>query len=258
MSDSKSTPLPLHDLQLDELELQTPNGRPASFLVRHGTNDHNVVFSITAADEYGLKGLPEMDGWALDIGAHVGAVGICLAIDNPGLTIVAIEPVPDNAELARMNARRNGVEDRFLVLDAAVGPAGTATRVRYGFIAAGGSDFDHHAWVGNTSLVYADPPVESFMEVEVPCIDLRNLAGDYASSPPAFVKIDCEGGEWDALADIISLGAARVVGEWHPVLGRTSATELIDAFLKAGYTINVTGPLGGPGGFFATKVVVPE
>lgn len=244
--------LPLADLQLDELDTATPNGNTVRFLVRHGSNDHNTVASLSVFDEYGLRGLPQMSGWALDIGAHVGGVGVCLAIDNPELNVIAIEPVPDNAQLCRVHAERNGLGRRFKVIEGAVGKAGTTTLVRYGFKVDAGDPFDHHAWIGNTSLVYVDPPVESHMEVEVPCISLAELAYTYeALGPPAIVKVDCEGGEWDALPEIVALSSPRVVGEWHPVCGRGSADELVDAFSEAGYEVTTTGPAAGPGGFLA-------
>ena len=48
----------------------------------------------------------------LDLGAGVGAVGLCLARRMPDCTILGIELQPALAELAEHNALRNGLSDR--------------------------------------------------------------------------------------------------------------------------------------------------
>lgn len=237
--------------ELDQHELQTPNGNPVKFLFRRGTNDHNVMHSCCTFDEYGLKDL-ELSGWALDLGAYLGGVGVALAVDHPDLCVFCVEPVPDNAELIRQHATMNNVEERVTVLEAAAGKPDTTTQVRYGFRSDADGEYDHHAWVGNASMVYADPPVEAHDTIEVPCLDLLDFFDGLLSlDPPALIKIDCEGGEWDALEQLVALGSPHVVGEWHPVCGRTGASELIWAFAAAGYDVGLTGPINGPGGFTA-------
>ena len=52
----------------------------------------------------------------LDLGAGVGAVGLCLAMRMPGISVTGIELQPAFAELAERNARLNGVEDRVSTL----------------------------------------------------------------------------------------------------------------------------------------------
>jgi len=49
----------------------------------------------------------------LDLGAGVGAVGLCLAARIPGCTVVGIELQPALAQLAERNAILNGVEQRI-------------------------------------------------------------------------------------------------------------------------------------------------
>jgi FkbM family methyltransferase len=234
--------------ELDEASFTTPNNRAARFLVRRGTNDWNVLNSILTADEYEVAGL-ELEGWALDLGAHIGGIAIALALDNPLLFVVAVEPVPGNAELIRLNADLNDVADRVMVREEAVGPPGTRTHVRFGF--AGSELAEHHAFIGNAVFIVDGEPDCLFEQVEVGCVDLRALAYE-ALSPPVFVKVDCEGGEWAALDQIVSLGADRVVGEWHPIRIHTR-DELARAFCDAGYTVELTGPEGGPGGFTALR-----
>src|SRR5947208_16888203 len=86
----------------------TPHGRGTSRVTRPGTSDWNTVSACNGSnDEYHL---PEgLQGWALDVGAHIGALTVPLLVDNPGLRAVAIEALPENVELLRMNLERNGV-----------------------------------------------------------------------------------------------------------------------------------------------------
>lgn len=49
----------------------------------------------------------------LDLGAGVGAVGLCLAIRVPDCTVVGIELQPALADLARRNATNNGLGERL-------------------------------------------------------------------------------------------------------------------------------------------------
>lgn len=52
----------------------------------------------------------------LDLGAGVGAVGLCLARRVSDCTIVGVELQPALAELARRNAARNGLDQRLSIL----------------------------------------------------------------------------------------------------------------------------------------------
>src|SRR3954471_2660838 len=52
----------------------------------------------------------------LDLGAGVGAVGLCLARRVADCTIVGVELQPALGELARRNATRNGLHERLCIL----------------------------------------------------------------------------------------------------------------------------------------------
>ncbi len=226
--------------ELDEVCFTTPNGNRAFFYARRGTTDWNTINSITTADEYGVAGL-ELSGYALDLGAHIGAMAIALAIDNPALSVIAVEPIPENAELVSRNAERNGLSDRVDVLQQAVGRAGETLTVNYGFV--GDETAEHHAFIGNSTLV---SEAVDHRSTTVPCFDLWALPW----GSPSFVKIDCEGGEWEAIEPLIGLACPRIAGEWHPTDGHVR-DDLVLPFVDAGYTVETTGPEAGPGGFTA-------
>ncbi|ABM81160.1 class I SAM-dependent methyltransferase [Hyperthermus butylicus] len=59
--------------------------------------------------------VPE-EGTVLDMGCGYGAIGITLAKAHPRLHVVMVDVNPKAVELARLNARHNGVENRVEVL----------------------------------------------------------------------------------------------------------------------------------------------
>ena len=220
----------------------TPKRNFVQMTYRLETSDWNTVSSVMLpSDEYGLAAL-DLCGRAADIGAHIGAVTVALLMDNPNLVVTAVEPIPDNVELLHENLARNGVADRCHVIAAAVGK-GKSTIIRYGY--EGSENATHHAFIGNSSIVYPDNPnALPHKEAKVPVLSLKDLG------PVSFVKIDCEGGEWGFLAGDVS-GIGRIHGEAHPVLGHR-APDMAD-ILAATHDVTFSGANLDPGpcGFVA-------
>lgn len=215
----------------------TPNGRSAMMHVRLGTNDWNTCYASMNEDEYGLRGR-RVTGSAIDIGGYLGTVAIGLLVDNPGLRVECVEPLPENVDLIWRNARLNGVADRLFVHEAAVGNGQPAV-VNYAY--EGDENELHHAFVGNASIVQRDLPHRS---VTVPTLTPSDFG------PASFVKIDCEGGEWDFFAAGDTSKFERIVGERHPAGGTRDDLRA----LLPGHDVTFTGPEGGPDEFVAVRV----
>jgi FkbM family methyltransferase len=234
---------------LDSKEFRTPKGHLVQMLVRVGTSDHNTLYSALNEDEYGLSGM-NLSGRAADIGAHIGSVAVGLLVDNPDLRVVAVEPVPPNVELLRQNLERNGVLDRCEVIAAAVGK-GKTTTIRYGSLGMD-SDTDaerenatHHAFIGNSALVYPKTPKRPHESAEVPVRSLKSLL------PLDFLKIDVEGGEWGFLASPDVSEVRYIVGEVHPTNGH--APLHMAQLLGETHVVSFNGPPAGPCGFVAVR-----
>ena len=89
-------------------------GVPVEFVVEPG------VFSKSRVDP-GTKLLLESmiipeEGYVLDLGAGYGVIGITLAKINPKLKIYMVEINRRAVKLCKLNAKRNGVEDRVIIL----------------------------------------------------------------------------------------------------------------------------------------------
>ncbi len=178
------------------------NGVTVEMTIRPDTNDDNVCRSILMEDEYRLP--RDLEGVAVDVGAHIGAATVALLILNPGLRVVAIEPVPDNVELLRANTARFG--DRVEIIEGAAGKQPTHV-IRYGY--TGDESASVHRFIGNQHM----PPGTPFRAARVPGVSLSALVEQYG--PIAFLKIDCEGCEHDFLDDPAIGEVALIHGEWH-------------------------------------------
>lgn len=211
-----------------------PNG--LRFDCRAGTTDWNTVYACAVEDEYGLGHLPLRGKLVFDIGAHIGGLTVLAAVR--GARVVAVEPVPPNAELVRRNAGLNEVAHLVTVIEAVAGPPGT--EIRWGF--AGDAVTNAHAFIGSTE--YTEDACEVW---EPPAITLLQMMLTYGR--PDVLKLDCEGGEWSILAELEAREVPLIVGEWHPVHDHQRAS--IDGWLGETHDLTYTGPEAGPAGFRA-------
>lgn len=227
-------------------DMQTARGNPVRLAVRDGTSDLSVAFATMrpwggpASDEYRLADISPLSGVALDIGAHIGTVSMALLADHPDLHVIAVEPLAENVECIRQSAEANGWTDRITILEAAVGD-GPAVTVRWG--AVDDSEFARtNAYIGD-----GRPDAPGSLTIEVPAVTLTTLVG-LAGGSVAFLKVDCEGGEWSLLADPAIAHVERIAGEWHGVPGAAGVRALLDP------THDVDAPDGeGEGLFFAVR-----
>ena len=226
---------------LTTVAFTTPRGMPVSMLIRDGTNDYNTAYSCLNEDEYDLRDL-HLSGRALDVGAYIGGVAIALAMDNPDLEVIALEAVPANAELTRQNVKLNGLDDWITVVEAAAcKPRQKTAQVHYGY--RGSESALHHAFVGNSTLLRDTTAITDHDTIEMPCRALTYF-GELD-----FLKIDCEGCEWDFLRGPLER-VKRIHGEVHPTDGHDPLPDL-EALLGKTHQLSFSGPPAGPCGFVA-------
>ena len=223
-----------------DLRVLSPRGVPATLRVREGTNDAATIhatfcFDGKVSDEYGLRDLHIADGWAMDVGAHIGSVAIALALDEPEARVIAVEAVPENADLLRTNAAMAGVADRVHVVEAAAaGEDDLTATIHYGHYDAPGIPPDHAEqarFIGNLFREHGSRGID----IEVPAVGLGGLLTRFGIERLAFLKIDCEGCEWAFLDSPALDRVDRITGEYHDrggsaivaLLARTHRVELM-------------------------------
>lgn len=218
---------------------RTPRGVQALMTIREGTNDWNTLNACMTEDEYGLRDW-HGTGWALDIGGYLGGVGIGLALDNPGLRVLIVEPVPDNIRLIHQNIDRNGVRDRVTLIEGAIGDGGPVS-VWHGY--SGTVTAEHHRFVGNSSLAYDHGGELAHEETAYLSIPLAALIAMTGADRIDLVKIDCEGGEWAFLADRAVARCDVILGEAHAVRGHRG--DDIVALLADTHDVTISGDGAG-------------
>ena len=220
---------------------RTPAGAHYAMSVRPGTSDWNTVNSCARPnDEYHLP--TGLSGWALDVGAHIGACAVPLLIDNPDLRVIAIEALPENVDMLRANAARNQVSDRLIVLHGAAAGYGT-TRVTIHYPAD-----PEHRYIGN-----ADHPGTPTLSADVDGFDLDALL---AALPDAgrfvWAKVDCEACEYPLLSSARVDRIDHIEGEHHRGIAG------IRERLEATHDVDITSGTDDFGTFRAVlRVAVP-
>lgn len=200
---------------VDLVYARTPKGHEARYAVRAGTSDAALVAGIITEDEYGLADLPELHGWAIDIGAHIGTVAVALALDNPDLRIIAVEALADNVRVIQESVRLNGLGERIEVILAGASDDDEApVEVAFGWSRADNQP-DHYMqqnrYVGG--MVGSNETSELAV---VTGIGLDTLTRDIDNV--ALLKIDCEGCEWRFLTSKAIAKCERIWGEFHEAL----------------------------------------
>jgi FkbM family methyltransferase len=165
------------------------------------------VIKETCLDkDYETNGVPIQDGWTVvDIGAGLGDFTVYVAKTRPKSRVIGIEPFGESFELLKRNAARNNVSN-IVMLQAAVASAPgelvlaqTGAAVQHtttGSAKQGASDLTHRVQALTLAQIF----------------DAQNVASC------DFLKMDCEGGEFDILlnsAPAIFARIRRIAIEYH-------------------------------------------
>lgn len=150
----------------------------------------------------------------IDVGAHVGTFACHFAELHPTATLTCFEPSADTAGYLRRNLEANGVESRINVEEAALtGESGWAMFDEVG-------DASVHS-----SLVHDADAGASGHAVKVRTLSFDEVVAS-APAPIEFVKLDCEGGEYEMAYRSSPESWAtvqRVVLEYHDIPGQSWA-----------------------------------
>jgi FkbM family methyltransferase len=186
---------------------------------RPSTVDHDVCYSSIVEDEYHVRQWDPFGGWAIDIGAHVGAVTCALAYQNPDLRIVAVEIVPENVQMMKDNLERNGFADRVHILTEAAGGPDEISRTCFmrhrSHPKASTAYVNKHRFIGNSFWDTAVGGAFDSEAVDIPTISLSGIMERYGIDEVEFLKIDAEGAEWAFLLDHAVARVKYIIGEYH-------------------------------------------
>jgi len=202
------------------LEVELRGG--ARFLVR--TRMEVWILKESCLDrDYEKGAVAVQNGWTvLDIGAGLGDFAVRVARDCPGATVYAFEPLPESFALLQKNMQLNRVTNVRAFPEAVAGHSGTLDL--YTVTGLSGQ----HRTAGDGAKSIAAP-------IRVPAVTLAAALEKIPSARCDFLKIDCEGAEYEILfaADEATLSRiGHIAMEYHDAVTRHSHEELA-RFLEA-------------------------
>lgn len=154
--------------------------------IRRNSWDERAARRVIGTCEYTPLGSEINAGdVVIDIGANIGAFAIMAGRISPEVRVLAFEPDADNWALASRNAEINGLANVCVLRKAVSGEPGTLKLFK------GAQGSLHTTVPGRLSDPAGYEVVES--------VSLAQIMDEYSVRRCAFLKIDCEGAEYDIL-----------------------------------------------------------
>jgi FkbM family methyltransferase len=179
----------------------------------------------------------------IDIGASIGMFSLYAASLSPSITVYAFEPAADTFAVLQKNIAANNLANVHCQ-ECAV----SSTTGELPFYMDSGSlgDSAIQEWIGKENVVASG---------RVVCISLDELFARFKIAHCDFLKVDCEGSEFDifAAASAQTLRAiAAIALECHECRGRKSQ-ELMDILGQAGFDVSERKVRGGISMIYAKR-----
>jgi FkbM family methyltransferase len=191
------------------------------------------VIKETCLDrDYEHYGCPLEDDWVIvDIGAGLGDFAICAARAHPRSQIYAYEPFPESFKLLRENIALNeatnissfpyaiGAQSGIMHLDTTAGAA-----------------------VQHSTVKSSVSSAEASSTIQVAGFSLDDMLKEQEISHCDFLKVDCEGGEFDIFFNTSNETLAKIANiclEYHNGVTRYSHVDLMDFFTRNGFRVSM-------------------
>ena len=191
---------------------------------------HSLFIDICEHHDYDSELLPPIcpNSVVVDIGANIGLFSLLAASISPDIKIHAFEPSADSFVLLQKNVVANGCANIQCYQYAVCGKTGE-TNLYLDPDSIGDSVLS--GWVGKDNVVGTE---------RVPCISLDDLFTRCGITFCDYLKMDCEGSEFDVLFSassqtLIKIGAIAL--EYHEYGGRQS-NELVELLRRNGFQVD--------------------
>lgn len=175
--------------------------------------------------DYERVAMPIQDGWnIIDIGAGLGDFTVLAARENPHGKVYAYEPFQESLKLLEDNLKLNRIKNVQVFSEAVSDQPGT---LQLGLV---GEAVQH-----STSLTAGGVTAH-----EVPAISLQQALERLDGAMCDFLKIDCEGAEYEILMkadDACWPRIRQIVLEYHDGVTRYNHQDLTRFFTQRGYRV---------------------
>jgi FkbM family methyltransferase len=220
------------------LQLAFRGSRPETVKLNLQSGESFKVFSLMDAwvlketifdRQYEAASLPLQEDWiVVDIGAALGDYAVWAAKQTPNGRVIAVEPYPPSVGLLRENLDLNQVASVDVFEGAVAEKSGAITL-----------NVDEGRVVQNSTSTLAGHR----LSIEVITITLQELLESFAIHRVNYLKMDCEGGEYEILFSASSETldrVERVCMEVHDGLTEYSRVDMIRFLTEHGYKTRLT------------------
>ncbi|MGC9397156.1 MAG: FkbM family methyltransferase [Anaerolineae bacterium] len=208
------------------------NKKPVIIRLRNGCQfkvrslmDVWVVKETCLDRDYESHGTAIQDGWTIiDIGAGLGDFAVSVAYEHPTCEVYAYEPFPESYRLLEENVALNAAGNVIAAPIAIGAQSGQMT------LFATGAAVQH-------TTTEASGLAET---ISVQGLSLDDVFEENALVTCDFLKMDCEGGEFDILfnASETTLGKIRnICLEYHDGVTAFSHQDLVDYLQQKGFQV---------------------
>jgi FkbM family methyltransferase len=205
------------------------NGAPRSRMMM-------LYKEIWYRDVYQLRSEPmPPDATVIDIGANIGVFALYAATLGRAARVLCYEPFPDSCDALRQNAARNHLPALQAFQMAVTGRSGQR-QLQVG---------DCDGW----NTMFGTASQQSMM---VECTTLGEILEQQRIARCDFLKVDCEGAEFEILLETSRPAlahVARIALEYHDNLTPHRHAELVDYLRAAGFVVRLDGDPHEPTGY---------
>jgi FkbM family methyltransferase len=239
----------------ESLVLGLPNGKACHFTsTAMRTVAKYLRWETFKRGQYSHVGFElQVDDTVIDIGANIGMFALWAEPQIPRGRLICIEPNPYALECLRMNIRRNDLRNVTVIPAAAGNETGTMELVsHHGWEAMAHSAALEAPWLFNTStmgriarclmqrsLRHAHPATATKRFV-AQLMPLSRILEEHDVATVNFLKIDCEGSEYEILRTLDAANWARierVVIEYHDIGSGRNHAELVEILRAHGFEV---------------------
>jgi FkbM family methyltransferase len=218
-------------------------------VMRRTSWDEGVVHCVLIQQDYTPSGFGiEPDDTVIDIGGNIGCFAVLAAKRAPHGRVLVFEPEHENYTLLCRNVRANRLTNVEAVHAAVAGRSGTATLFKA-----------QHGPLHTTIARRLDDATGSD---EVWATSLPEIFDRYQVSTCNFLKMDCEGAEFEILyntpADYLRR-VDKIALEYHAQTDKQRVAGKLVAYLESHgfHTVEFTDFVGYDAGFIKVRRVVP-
>jgi FkbM family methyltransferase len=191
-----------------------------------------VIKETCLDSDYERNGVAIQDGWkVIDIGAGLGDFTVYVAKTRPNCAVIGVEPFDQSFELLKRNMARNNTSNVHPLRAAVASKPGELVLAQTGAAV-------QHTTTG--SVKQGDSDVKHAVQA----LTLAQIMDQHGFATCDFLKMDCEGGEFDILlnsAPSTLTRIRRIALEYHNGFTSFSHTDLEKHLSAHGFLVRSSG-----------------